>query len=428
MRTVFAYPGNMDHAQQSARALFEAGALDTYVTAFAYHRDGPLAKALARCPGARARRIAGQFERRAIGEVPWPLVRTYPFWELVRSAAVKAGAGPARVDAIWDWMCQDFDARVARRHVSNTSAIMAVEYTALASFVRANTEGVARILLLPSRDSRMSEAIARREREKWPAMAPPRQDYFDARFERRYARRAAEIAAADVIIANSALTARSHIEAGADPRKMRVVPLAAPPPVPGIRYHDDSRHRPLEIVWAGNFSLNKGAPYLLEALRRLHAGASVRLQVFGRVEAGGGLYDAVPDGVIFRGSVPRPVLFDAFETSDVLVFPTLSDGFGMAVLEAMAHGLPVIATDQAGAADVITPENGFVIPAADAGALKDALQWCLDNRGRLHAMRFGALETARRRQWPDYRAGLIAALDHGLRAAGYAPNFASPPR
>ena len=111
----------------------------------------------------------------------------------------------------------------------------------------------------------------------------------------------------------------------------------------------------------------------------------------------------------------------------MLVFPTLSDGFGMVVTEAMAHGLPVITTDKAGAADLVSPDNGLIVPAADPRALADALQWCLDNRERLHAMRFHALDTARRRQWPDYRRDLIAALEKGLRRAGYAPSFYTVP-
>src|SRR5262249_48370951 len=129
------------------------------------------------------------------------------------------------------------------------------------------------------------------------------------------------------------------------------------------------------------------------------------------------------DGITFHGSVARPVLFAAYKAADVLVFPTLSDGFGMVVTEAMAHGLPVITTDQAGAADLISPDNGRIVPAADARALADALQWCLDNRGHPHSLRFYALETARRRQWSDFRRDLIWALDKGLRRAGYSPAF-----
>src|SRR5262249_15146029 len=115
------------------------------------------------------------------------------------------------------------------------------------------------------------------------------------------------------------------------------------------------------------------------------------------------------------------------QSADVLVFPTLSDGFGMVLTEAMAHGLPVITTDQAGAADLVTPDNGLVVAAADPRALADALEWCLHHRERLYAIRCHALETSRRRQWSDFRRDLIAALDTGLRRAGYSPAFRGVP-
>ena len=181
------------------------------------------------------------------------------------------------------------------------------------------------------------------------------------------------------------------------------------------------------MIWAGPFSLRKGAHYLIEAWRLLRAGDHAKLHIYGQPQLPARVGAASVQGVTFHGSVPMPALFEAYCSADVLVFPTLSDGFGLVVAEAMAHGLPVITTNQAGAADFVTPDNGLIVPAADAQALACALQWCLDNRDRLHAMRFHALETARRRQWPDFRRDLIAALEKGLRRAGYSPAFSGLP-
>jgi glycosyltransferase involved in cell wall biosynthesis len=83
--------------------------------------------------------------------------------------------------------------------------------------------------------------------------------------------------------------------------------------------------------------------------------------------------------------------------------------------------LPVITTDQAGAADLITPDNGLVIPAADPDAIAEALRWCLDNRDRLQSMRGAALEAARRRQWSHFRQDLMAVLRTRLETPGRAP-------
>jgi glycosyltransferase involved in cell wall biosynthesis len=426
MRTVFAYPGNMAEAQHGALALAEVGALEAFVTTFAYRRHGLLDTVLRRMPEP-AQRLSQELARRAVDAVPAHLVRSHPKWELLRTAAAKSGASPVLVDRLWEQMSHRFDALVARRYVPKAQAVEAFEYTALASFQRAKSEGVARILHVPSLDSLQFEAIQRRERLQWPELASPHDAHFNRKFAQRYERRRREIELADVIVANSTLTAQSHIDAGADPEKVFAVPYAAPPPVAAVPDDNEAARRPLAVLWAGSFSLRKGAHYMLEAWRLLRAGGNAKLHVYGQPQLPPRRSAVALDDVTFHGSVAHPLLFAAYRSADVLVFPTLSDGFGMVVTEAMAHGLPVITTDKAGAADLVTPDNGLIVPAADPGALADALQWCLDNRERLQAMRFHALGTARRRQWSDYRRDLIAALEKGLRRAGYCPSFHTVP-
>ena len=130
--------------------------------------------------------------------------------------------------------------------------------------------------------------------------------------------------------------------------------------------------------------------------------------------------DLAPSIRVFS-SVPRAELFERYRQADVLVFPTLCDGFGLVVTEAFAHGLPVITTTRAGAADLVRHgENGLIIPPGDAGALTEALEWCLTHRIELKAMRRAALETATRWQWCDFRQALARNVIGGLRQAGYA--------
>ena len=417
----------MANAQNSARALMEAGVLEAFVTSFAYRKDGWIASFLGWLPPTVTERLSRQLVRRSIDQVDAQLVHAYPLWELARTAAMRLVRGPIAADMAWDHLSHRFDRLVARRYVAQAQAVHAFEYTALCTFQRAKQEGVARILHLPSLDSRQFEEIQRREKQEWPELTGPHDAYFDARFERRYARRRAEIALADVIIANSSLTSRSHIAAGADPAKVVTVPLAAPPTISSVRERKGQRQRPFAALWAGPFSLRKGAHYALRAWRMLAAGPAARLDVYGHVAVPERLRAEAEEQVVFHGSVPKPQLYAAYEAADVLVFPTLSDGFGMVVTEAMAHGLPVIATDQAGAADLITRDNGMIVPAANPQALADALRWCLDNRSRLADMRHHALETARRRQWSDFRRELIAGLDDGSRKAGYSPSYRALP-
>lgn len=426
LRTVFAYPGNMPHAQQTARMLLEADALVAFVTTFAHRRDGMLKRILATLPGHSPEAIARQLERRAIDQVPHSYVHQFPCWEILRTLAQKSGASPRLVDMIWDYSSRKFDELVSSVYVPQSEAVQGFEYTTLASFRRAKELGVARILHVPSLDNNQFRAIQLRERENWPELQSPYDAYFDRKFAERQERRAEEIALADVIIANSSLTARSHIRGGADPSKIYVAQLGCPPALEDDAIEPRKPSGPLRVMSAGPFSLRKGAHYLLQAWQRLDSGGAATLDVYGRQELPSRLLAASTEGIAFHGSVPQAALFDAYKTADVLVFPTLSDGYGMVVAEAMAHGLPVITTTEAGSADLVTPQNGLLVPAADPAALTDALRWCLDNRQQLAEMRYHAVAAARRRQWSDFRHDLLEAVNAGLTHAGYRPRHRRP--
>lgn len=414
MRAVLAYPGTMAHAQQIALALHERSWLQAFVTSLSFRRDGWTAQTIARLlPGNAAQVVRRQLARRRIDSVPEQLVHSYPAWEVLRTAVEKGGGGPALADTLWDVASHRFDATVAGRHVPGAEAIHAFEYTALASFEKARRLGIMRILHLPALDNTHIRHVLRREMLRWPDLELPAERHLEARFGRRQERRLREIELADVIVCNSALTALSHVRAGADPGKVRVVPLAAPPVLREVRAGSGELRRMLRVIFAGTFGVLKGAHHLIEAWRLLDARLAARLDVYGSVQLPGRVVARGGDSITLHGPVPQSTLRDAFAGADVLVLPSLADGFGMAVTEAMACGLPVIVSDQAGAADLVNSHNGLVVAAGDARALADALRWCLDNRGPLQAMRRGALATARRRPWAQFRRELIGALADG---------------
>lgn len=413
----------MEHAEQAALALYEAGALDAFVTSFVFKEPSMLASLASALPSSLGDRVLAQLRRRSMSHIPAERVHGVPWLELLRTAAEKAGGGPVMADRIWDLASHHFDRVVASRFVPAAAAVVAFEYTALASFEQARALGKAKVLHLPSLDNRAFRDLELREKAEWPELVRPTDRYFEGKFERRQARRQAEIALADVILTNSSLTKASHVAGGADPAKIFAVPLAAPPPI-AAPTQASGGDGPLRVLWSGSFILRKGARYMLEAWRQLGAGQAARLDIYGHVGLPSAVLAEIPEGIVFRGSIPRGQLLDALADCDVLVFPTLSDGFGMAVTEALSRGVPVITTDQAGAADLIEHgKNGLLIPAADARALAEALSWCLDNRHTLGEMRQAALDTARRRQWSDYRRDHMLALDAGLRRAGFSPDF-----
>ena len=77
----------------------------------------------------------------------------------------------------------------------------------------------------------------------------------------------------------------------------------------------------------------------------------------------------------FAGSYDGAVGCSAFmRTLDVFVLPSFAEGTSKSIIEAMAHGLPIITTDVGGSPDLLTPETGILIPPGDSVALADAMQ------------------------------------------------------
>src|SRR5207244_1480171 len=103
--------------------------------------------------------------------------------------------------------------------------------------------------------------------------------------------------------------------------------------------------------------------------------------------------------------------------SDVLVLPSLAEGFGHVVLEAMSCGLPVITTRHTCGPDVLTDTlEGFLVPIRDPDAIGSRLSWGIDHREDLAAMGVAAARKARQFTWERFRARVASAY-LGLRSA-----------
>jgi glycosyltransferase involved in cell wall biosynthesis len=415
MKITLAFPGTPPFAQQAARALYEAGLLKRFVTAYHYMPEARTSKI-----GATIGRIAGidvvrELKRREILEVPLEVVKAYPFWEILRVGLARSKIGPVWVDQAWDIGSRRFDRIVAKSELDGADAIYGYEYTSLESFEVAKRRDLTTIIDLPSPDSGFVEGLLADEVTKYPDLKRAHSDYFDRKLPARLKRRRDELKLADIVIANSAFTAQSYTAAGVPPEKIIVVHYGAPE-VSDATW--DGGGGPLKVLWAGTFSIRKGAHYLLEAWRSLKLDRHAELAVFGAVTLPERLMVDLPKSITINPTIPRSELYANYKRADVLAFPTLADGFGMVVTEAFANGLPVITTTRAGAADLVRHrENGLIIEAASATAIAESFEWCLQNRVTLSKMRGAARATAASWQWSDYRLALSEGLRNKLQAA-----------
>jgi glycosyltransferase involved in cell wall biosynthesis len=425
MKIVLANPGVGPFVQQTALALIEADLLASYWTTFADQPEARWRKIVVKLSSVLGFDIERELKRRAVQEVPATFLRRMPFWEVARSLMSKIGMDPRLVDSIWEYEMLSFDHRVAERGLEKANGIYGYEYSTLASFERAEKNGLARIYEVPSPEHDFVENLIQHEIQQFPELNDGKRRYFLARQQRRTERRRREWALADVVIINSNFTRASYAAAGLDVTKVRVVPLGAPPTCSTSLEFDRTESDPLRVLWVGTFSIRKGAHYLLSAWRQL-APKNALLQIFGANTLPAKLTSHLPTSVKISPTVPRAELFEHYRTADVLVFPTLCDGFGMVVTEAFAHGLPVITTNRAGASDLVRDkENGLIVPAGNASAVTEALEWCLIHRAELRFMRRAALETAASWQWHDFRRALSRNVIDGLRSSGYSTRLSN---
>lgn len=163
--------------------------------------------------------------------------------------------------------------------------------------------------------------------------------------------------------------------------------------------------RPLQFLTCSQMIHRKGLDILLQACEQLQPG-DWQLTLLGDGPLRRKLEEAFgrsfPRGrVIFRGEVPYDQRHEAFAGHHVFVFPSRWDGWGMVVPEALAAGLPVVATDRVVAAHEFIRNgiNGFVVPAENPGALSERMGHFLR-----HPECIGEMAVAGRQSLKNYRA------------------------
>jgi glycosyltransferase involved in cell wall biosynthesis len=207
-----------------------------------------------------------------------------------------------------------------------------------------------------------------------------------------------------------------------DPRRVVVAVPGADPAEPA-----DGTASGSALLCVGAVTPTKGQDLLVAALSEIGDLAwqcacvgSVEVEpafvreVSDRADRGG-----LADRVTLDGPVVGTALDAAYRAADVLVLPSRAESYGMVVTEALAHGLPVIATRAGGTAESLGTASdgtvpGLLVPPDDAAALAVALRTWLGDAGLRSRLRAAAAD--RRLSlpaWPDTAARIAGALSCG---------------
>ena len=171
-----------------------------------------------------------------------------------------------------------------------------------------------------------------------------------------------------------------------------------------------TKEKPLRLLFVGGLSQRKGIADLFEAVKRL--GEHVSLTVIGnKVTADCPVLDRELGRHRWIPSLPHARILDEMRAHDVLVFPSLFEGFGLVITEAMSQGTPVITTERTAGPDLITHgENGWLSQAGSPGLLVAQLEQLVAEPDVVHAAGIQARKKAAERPWSVYGRELVAAI------------------
>lgn len=238
-------------------------------------------------------------------------------------------------------------------------------------------------------------------------------------------------------IAVSGTVKQEYAQAGFDPDRIEVIYNGVDPrfqavPLPDGPASNDAHRDRIELLFAGRVCAEKGIFTAVQALRlvanehRTARGdaAPVHLHVIGDGDAASMRElrtflreEGLTEMVTFHGSVPHDELVGHYDRADIMLVPSLwKEPFGLVVIEAMARGLPVIASRVGGPAEIITHGvNGLLIEPGDALGLAQAVRQLLDDPDQRSRLGIAARETVARRFTLAETATRVA--EHLQRAA-----------
>ena len=360
--------------------------------------------------------LAGGSGRRAVPDFLKGRVRSIWFRETIRLLVTRLG-NDHWSDRIWLWSELGFDEAVARRHAGKHRGVYGMEHSSLETFKRQKEAGglcALRQVMAHARTVVDVHEHLGREFPEWNLS--PRGRLFRGDIERSLRRKEEEYRLADLIVVNSDFAKETFTQAGVDGRKIFSIPTGCPAVSESKNgQKSPGTNRPLIFIYVGALSLRKGVPYLLKAWRAIKPGKSAELWLVGGDELPARFFEEKLEGVKRMGRLSGPSLEKIYRQADVLVLPTLLEGFAHVIVEALAFGLAVITTKESGSGPLVIPgQNGFIVEAGNAEALAQAMEACLKDPARAREMGRASREIARGWTVDDSNKAHLAVIKNWL--------------
>lgn len=343
---------------------------------------------------------------------------THPFKELGRQIApkIKFNSLIAHEKGIFcvDNICHDLDTKVAKyiqKNKEKIGGVYAYEDCALKTFGTAKSNDIKCIYDLPIGYWRAMQSLLNEERTKNPEWAITLGGFNDS--DKKRQRKDAELQLADKIYVASSFTKKTLEMYPGKLADIEVIPYGFPP-VNTKRKYDDIQNRKIRVLFIGGLSQRKGLSYFFEAIKGLEDKIEATVVGRGNLDACPALKKALSI-VNYIPSLPHDEILKLMATQDLFIFPSLFEGFGLVITEAMSQGTPVITTDRTCGPDIMNNGiDGWVIKAGETKPIRDLLLTFISNPIILIKAGQAAIHTASQRPWSVYEKELADSINSFL--------------
>jgi glycosyltransferase involved in cell wall biosynthesis len=404
---IISHPTGNVNVREVADALAIAGMLEKFYTCIAVFQNtflyliskfGPLK----------------EFRRRSFSSKLKPFTCTRPYLELGRMASQKLGYQNALIHEkgifCVDKIYSNLDSGVSKK-LKNNSAVYAYEDGAFESFKRARSMEIICLYDLPTGYWRAHTKFLEKERIERPEWAMTLTSFKDSDFKLK--RKDKELSMADAIFVASNFTKKTLELFPGQLAPIHIVPYGFPE-VYKNRKFEDIANRKLKLLFVGGLSQLKGIANLFEAVNYL--GDRIALTIVGRKVVQGCIpLEKELKKHTWIPSLPHDQILSLMRTQDVFVFPSLFEGYGLVIAEAMSQGTPVITTTRTCGVDFIeNGENGWIIEPGDTQELIKKLEHILSHPEIVPQVGKAAIDTAAESPFSVYGKKMVEIINEIL--------------
>jgi glycosyltransferase involved in cell wall biosynthesis len=398
---ILSHPTGNENVRAVAEGFNKAGILKQFHTSLAIFPGTLLNRA-------SSLNSLSELRRRAYNPNLAAITKTWPWVEVGRLASSKLGLkslikhekGFFSIDSVYTSQDKKTASLLKQAKKSGINAVYAYEDCALHTFREAKKLGMQCFYDLPIGYWRSAKTILQTEKDRWPEWVPTLLGLEDS--AEKLERKDQELQMADQIFVASTFTANTLNDYPGKLKPINVIPYGFPDVGAAKDYIFDANKRKLKLIFVGGLSQRKGIADLFAAVENLKN--EVELTVIGNKSVSDcSALDLALAKHKWIPSLPHAEVLKLMREHDVLVFPSLFEGFGLVITEAMSQGTPVITTSHTAGPDlIVNNNNGWLIDAGSVHALQNAIVDILNRPDILVTNSINARESAKLRPWNLY--------------------------